>query len=259
MPILGDPAHDNLVNSWKTRVPKILRLGTPAAPKAIILVTAHWVTEHPTISSGSKHELYYDYYNFPREAYSLKYNASGSPSVAEKVYSHLQKAGLSPQLDPSRGWDHGVFVPMKLILPDESIPIVQMSVLESEDPADHFKMGQALAILRKENIAIVGSGFPTFHNLRLLFSGAASGPDFPSVVSEWSSALNEAILTKDADERLAKLKQWREFPHAYKMHPRGGAEHFLPLIVTAGAVGSAEGGLYGDDYKGMEMFSYYWE
>lgn len=259
MPILGDPAHQNLVNSWKTRIPKILRLGTPAAPKAIVLVTAHWVTKHPTISSGSKHELYYDYYNFPKEAYSLKYNASGSPSIAKEVHSHLAKAGFSPQLDDLRGWDHGVFVPMKLIIPDESIPIVQMSVLESEDPADHFRMGQALAALRKENVAIVGSGFPTFHNLRLMFSGAFESPDFRSAIEEWSSVLNEAVLTADADERLAKLEHWREFPHAYQMHPRGGAEHFLPLIVTAGAAGSTSGGLYGDEFRGNDMFSYYWE
>ena len=259
MPILGDPAHNNIVNSWKTLVPKILRLGTPAAPKAIVLITAHWSTEHPTISSSSKHELYYDYYNFPREAYSLKYNASGSPSVAKEVYNHLQKAGFSPQLDESRGWDHGVFIPMKLIIPDESIPIVQMSVLESEDPTAHFRMGQAIAALRKENVAIVGSGFPTFHNLRYLFSGAAQTPGFSAIVNEWSSAVNDAVLTKDADERLSKIKHWREFPHAYKMHPKGGAEHFLPLLVTAGAAGSAEGGLYGDDYVGMDMLSYYWK
>lgn len=259
MPILGDPGHKNMVRSWETRVRKLLRLGTPDAPKAIVLVTAHWTTEHPTISSGAKHELYYDYYNFPAEAYSLKYNASGSPSIAKEVYSRLQKAGLSPKLDDTRGWDHGVFVPMKIIIPDESIPIVQMSVLESEDPEDHFKMGQALEDLRKENIAIVGSGFPTFHNLRNMFSGAMSTPEFKSYMREWSDVLNEAVMTEDAQERKAKLKHWREFPHAYDMHPRSGAEHFLPLIVAAGAAGSAKGGLYGDEYRGSDMFSFYWE
>jgi aromatic ring-opening dioxygenase catalytic subunit (LigB family) len=259
MPILGDPDHRHLVNSWKTRVRKVLKLNTPEAPKAIILVTAHWSTGQPTISSGSRHELYYDYYGFPQEAYSLKYNASGSPDIAQEIFKRLQKAGFSPKLDDKRGWDHGVFVPLKMIIPDESIPVIQMSVLDSEDPEDHFKMGQAISDLRKENIAIIGSGYATFHNLRVMFSGSANTPAFKANIREWSDVLNEAVMTEEADKRLAKLKHWRQFPHAYTMHPNGGAEHFLPLIVAAGAAGSGKGGLYGDEYKGNDMFSFYWE
>ncbi|KAH8705999.1 Extradiol ring-cleavage dioxygenase, class III enzyme, subunit B [Talaromyces proteolyticus] len=259
MPILGDPAHVNIVQSWQTRVRKLLKLGTPLAPKAIILVTAHWSTKQPTISSGSSHELYYDYYGFPQEAYSVKYNASGSPAIAQEIFNRLKTAGFSPVLDGSRGWDHGVFVPLKMIIPDESIPVVQMSVLDSEDPEEHFKMGQAIADLRKENVAIIGSGFATFHNLRVMFSGTSRTPTFHANMREWSSVLNEAVMTDDAQERIAKLKQWRKFPHAYTMHPNGGAEHFLPLIVSAGAAGSGKGGLYGDDYMGNDMFSFYWE
>ncbi|KAK9384946.1 Extradiol ring-cleavage dioxygenase, class III enzyme, subunit B [Lipomyces mesembrius] len=259
MPILGEPGHKNMVKSWETRVRKLLKVGTPEAPKAIILVTAHWSTQRPTISSGAKHELYYDYYNFPPETYKIKYDAPGSPSIAKDIYTRLQKVGFSPKLDETRGWDHGVFIPMKLIVPDESIPIVQMSVLESEDPEEHYRIGQVLSELRKENIAILGSGFATFHNLRLFPRSSNFPPDIASKLREWSGVLNEAVLTKDVDERLAKLKRWREFPHAYTMHPQHGAEHFLPLIVTAGAGGSSKGALYGDEFLGADMFSFYWE
>lgn len=103
MPLLGDPSQAKITHSLKTRVPEILKLGTPEQPKAIVLVTAHWSTDKPTISSGEKHELYYDYYGFPDEAYSLKYDAPGSPEVAELVKRSLEEAGLQGRMDGSRG------------------------------------------------------------------------------------------------------------------------------------------------------------
>lgn len=103
MPLMGDPGHTNLIKSMTERVPKILGLGTANAPRAIVLVTAHWDEKKPTISNGSKHKLYYDYYGFPPETYKLKYDAPGSPEVAKEVYDLLDKAGLSPEMDSERG------------------------------------------------------------------------------------------------------------------------------------------------------------
>jgi aromatic ring-opening dioxygenase catalytic subunit (LigB family) len=92
----------------KTKVPKLLQLGTEDVPRAIILVTAHWVTDVPMISNSEHHDLYYDYYNFPPESYKLKYDAPGSPSIAQEVFKTFESAGLKPKLDRERGWDHGV-------------------------------------------------------------------------------------------------------------------------------------------------------
>jgi len=102
-PIMGDPGHAEMIKSMAERVPKILALGTSEAPKAIVLVTAHWNERRPTISNGRKHKLYYDYYGFPPEAYEFKYDAPGSPEVAKEVYDLLEKAGLQPQMDSQRG------------------------------------------------------------------------------------------------------------------------------------------------------------
>lgn len=259
MPILGEPGHRNMVKSWETRVRDILKLGTPEAPRAIVLITAHWTTQRPSISSAAKHDLYYDYYNFPPETYKIKYDAPGSPLIAKEIHARLQKAGIAADLDDTRGWDHGLFIPLKFIAPEESVPIVQMSVLESEDPEEHYRIGQVLADLRKENIAILGSGFATFHNLRLFPRGTNFPSDLGSKVREWSEVLNQAAMTEDVNERLERLKQWRNFPHAYVMHPQHGAEHFLPLIVTAGAGATSKGKLYGDEFCGEDMFSFYWK
>ena len=100
---MGDPGHQNLIKSMTGKVPSILRLGTEEAPRAIVLVTAHWSERKPTISSGRKHKLYYDYGGFPPETYKLKYDAPGSPDVAKEVYNLLEGAGFSPEMDEERG------------------------------------------------------------------------------------------------------------------------------------------------------------
>jgi aromatic ring-opening dioxygenase catalytic subunit (LigB family) len=103
MPLLGDPSQAAITNSLKTKVPKILKLGTPEAPRGIVLVTAHWSTDKVTISSGKKHELFYDYYGFPPEAYQIKHDAPGSPEVASEVEKALKEAGVQCEMDDERG------------------------------------------------------------------------------------------------------------------------------------------------------------
>ncbi|CAJ0552457.1 Ff.00g064360.m01.CDS01 [Fusarium sp. VM40] len=103
LPVIGGPGHEEITYSLKTRVPKILKLGTPEAPRAIICVTAHWSEHQPTISSASHHDLYYDYGGLPREAYNLEYPAPGSPSVANEVKNVLTEEGFKPGLNSQRG------------------------------------------------------------------------------------------------------------------------------------------------------------
>ena len=103
LPLLGDPSHEAIIKSLKTSVPKILRLGTAEAPRAIVVVTAHWSEKTPVISNASKHKLYYDYYGFPPESYKIKYDAPGEPAVAEEVFNALSAQGLKPKMDSDRG------------------------------------------------------------------------------------------------------------------------------------------------------------
>ncbi|CAK4069303.1 unnamed protein product [Aphanomyces euteiches] len=212
---------ENVASQW-------LGLNDPATkPAAIVLVTAHWEENVVTISSSEKHELLYDYYGFPPEAYNLKYDAPGSPSLAQKIKSLLTDASIPSQLNPTRGWDHGVFIPMKLIYPAADIPIVQVSLANSLDPDLHFRLGQALAPLRQENIAIVGSGM-SFHSFRPTSQVKVQTKDF-------TDALNAASAKTSVEERGEALKAWKSFPHARACHPR--EEHLIPLHVVAGAAG----------------------
>lgn len=263
MPILNDPGHAELIKSMSTRVPELLGILPNSAnskpPKAIVLVTAHWAETRPHISSAEHHDLLYDYSGFPPETYKLKYPAPGSPEVAKEVFELLDGAGLKPVLDEKRGWDHGVFVPLLLISPAAQIPVVQVSVLRSNSPAQHYAMGQALAPLRSRGIAIIGSGMPTFHNLRFMFNGVAETPAFKARNKEWSYRLTETMKVPDAEQRGKKLEDWRNWSGADEAHPERGQEHFLPLIVCAGAGGNESGKGWVDDVMGSPQWSYYWD
>jgi aromatic ring-opening dioxygenase catalytic subunit (LigB family) len=147
---------------------------------------------------------------------------------------------------------------MKIIRPEADIPIIQMSVLSSEDPSAHFAMGKALEKLRDSNVAIIGSGFASFHNLRLLYSGTAKKNTTKQRNTVWSKSVTDASTEPDSEGRARKFNGWREWPSSYEMHPAGGAEHFLPLIVCAGAGGEEKAQLYTDKFLGMDMYSYYW-
>ena len=101
LPLLGDKGHQSLVNFFKKVTP------TLGMPTAILVISAHWEEDKPTITSGAFPSLIYDYYGFPKESYEIKYPAPGSPELANKIFNLLGCAGIEAKLDPQRGFDHG--------------------------------------------------------------------------------------------------------------------------------------------------------
>jgi aromatic ring-opening dioxygenase catalytic subunit (LigB family) len=199
--------------------------GLPQKPKAILVVSAHWEAEHPTVIVSPRPSLLFDYYGFPEHTYRLTYPAPGAPELAEKVGSLLRDAGLPVAMESARGWDHGVFVPLLLIAPDADTPVLQLSLQEGLDPAEHLALGRALAPLRGEGVLIIGSGM-SYHNLPEFF--APRGGRASEAFDAW---LTEAVA--DPDRREAALTGWAQAPGARACHPR--EEHLLPLMVAAGA------------------------
>lgn len=123
-------------------------------------------------------------------------------------------------------------------------------------------MGRALLALRDRNVAIVGSGFASLHNFTImmrLFQSHAAAASFKSKLGTWNQALSAAVLEENVDERCKKLAVWRDFPASYDAHPDGGADHFMPLLVCAGAAGDGKGASYKDDFAGADIWSYYWD
>ncbi|HSF92684.1 MAG TPA: class III extradiol ring-cleavage dioxygenase, partial [Paracoccaceae bacterium] len=97
----------------------------PERPKAIIVVTAHWEAPEVTVSTNPSPELYYDYYGFPKHTYEFTWKPKNDLAVANRALELLRSAGIGAQEDSERGYDHGVFIPMMVAVPDADIPIVQ--------------------------------------------------------------------------------------------------------------------------------------
>ncbi|KAJ3089536.1 hypothetical protein HK102_006178 [Quaeritorhiza haematococci] len=254
LPLLNDPSSAGLTKFLSKFGPS-LNLPDGSKPKAILLVTAHWEANVPSISNNSTHSLLFDYYGFPPESYKFTYPAPGHPEIAAKAARLVEsRFGGKVKLDAARGWDHGVFVPLKLIVPDASIPVVQMSVLSSLDPADHIRLGQALAPLRDEGVAIVGSGM-SFHNMRFFRMGgftqnASKLAKYDG--SDFNDAIVDACTKVTGEEREKRLADWEKMPGARLCHER--EEHLMPLLVVAGASGEDVGKLAFDgDMLGFKI------
>lgn len=158
------------------------------------------------------------------------------------------------------GWDHGVFVPMKLINPSGSVPIVQMSILASQKAPDLLRVGQALRPLRDQNVAIVGSGSPSYHNLRDWLSGrTALDTGFKNRQIEWHQQLDKTLEEKVESKRWAALENWRDFPHSFEMHPPNASEHFSTLLVCAGTAGDADAHCSRFKLMGAEQHTCWWD
>ena len=226
-----------------------LRALPKRAPKAVLMISAHWEERVPTVQTGAKPPLLFDYYGFPEESYHLTWPAPGSPEVASRVRALLGAAGFETAEDAERGYDHGAFVPLKLTYPDADVPTVQLSLVRGLDPKAHLALGRALAPLRDEGVFIVGSGM-TFHNLR-----AFGDPRSRPVAEEFDAWLRETVALP-AKERDARLTAWAKAPSARAAHPR--EEHLLPLMVCAGAAGEDASALaYNGTILGLRLSAYH--
>lgn len=206
----------------------------PARPSAILMVSAHWLTPGFGVTAASRPTLIYDYHGFPQHTYELQYPAPGAPELAGRVRALLSQAGLDGQADAERGFDHGMYIPLKLMFPDADIPVVQLSLREDLDPAAHLAAGAALEELRRDGVLIVGSGM-SFHNMRGY--GDARFTPVSEIFDAWLTAAVEA----DPEHRTAALRDWALAPQARQCHPPRQEEHLLPLMVAAGAGGGDRG------------------
>jgi len=220
----------------------------PAPPKALLVVSGHWEEAAFTASAATNPKLIFDYSGFPEHTYKLTWPAPGEPELAARVAELLSKAGLPSALSQNRGFDHGVFVPLKVAFPQAQIPVVTLSLAASLDPGLHLAAGRALAPLRDEGVLIVGSGM-SFHNLRGYFN-----PETPAKARAFDAWLTKAAESP-SPERDALLTSWRSAPFGTFAHPR--EEHLIPLLVVAGAGGEAPGKrIFGDEPMDAAISAY---
>ncbi len=224
LPILGDPSHKAMVE-FMVALPGLLR-----RPEVILVISAHWEERNPTLLGAERPVMFYDYYGFPPQAYEIQYPAPGSPALAQRIGAMLRAAGLDPRIDGQRGFDHGLFIPLKLMYPRADIPAFQLSLLRGLDPAAHIALGKALRGLKEQAVLVIGSGF-SYHNLRAFFGRDAEAPDPDNdAFQDW--VIETCSGQHDQSEREKRLIRWEHAPSARYCHPR--EEHLLPVHVCVG-------------------------
>lgn len=203
-------------------------LGRRFKPKGIVLFTAHWESEIPTISyRDDVYETIYDF-QYVEELFKMTYPAKGSSTYASMLEELFNRQGIPTKRDDKRGLDHGSWVVLRLLYPDADIPVIQVSVNPFLSPKEQFKLGETLRALRSENILIVGSG-GTSHNLSTL------NWEQPSVEPErWTVEFDDWLIEHVQNWDLDSLFNYETLaPHAHLAVPR--AEHLAPFFIAFGS------------------------
>lgn len=245
MPLLGDLRHKQMVECLQDIAQNI------AKPSAILVVSAHWEQKIIGITASKNPSLIYDYYGFPEQSYYITYPALGEINLAKQIHKILSKNQIPSILDEKRGYDHGVFVPLKIMYEKADIPVIQLSLLSSLDPQEHLKIGQVLSQLEYENLLVVGSGF-SFHNMRAFYS---SNDKYNQMFENWliQTCSNKQITE---EQRLQRFISWTKAPAARYAHPR--EEHLLPLFVCYGMAQKACDKYYELEILNKKSSMYLW-
>jgi aromatic ring-opening dioxygenase catalytic subunit (LigB family) len=249
LPILGDLSHKAMID-FMTRLPEQL-----TKPDAILVISAHWEESAATLLGAANPVMFYDYYGFPDEAYEITYPAPGSPELADKIAGILKENNIPTRIDPQRGFDHGLFIPLKLMYPAADIPCLQLSLLRGLNPAAHIALGKALRVLKNENILVVGSGF-SFHNMHAFNWQGIGAPD-PANDRFQDWLIENCTGPMSQSEREGRLIAWEQAPSARYCHPR--EEHLLPLHVCIGIADKPAKLIFDDKILGKRGVAFLWK
>jgi aromatic ring-opening dioxygenase catalytic subunit (LigB family) len=224
----------------------------PGKPEAILVVSGHWEEKDVAVMSSAAPPMIYDYGGFPEELYHIRYDAAGSPRLAQRAQSLIQQANMPARLDGKRGFDHGVYSILAVTYPRADIPVFEVSLRSDLDPETHLRIGRALAPLRDEGVLIIGSG-SSYHNLRRFFGPRVRRED----AAQFDAWLQDTLVESAPAERAKRLREWEHAPAAREAHPR--EEHLIPLHVVAGAAEEEPGSVVyaQDDFLGSIALSSY--
>ena len=222
-------------------------------PRAILAVSAHWQARLPTASLSGAPETLHDFSGFDPALYQLHYPAPGAPALAERAQALLAAAGIAADLHPSRGLDHGAWVPLSVMYAQAGVPVSQLSLAREGGPAAHLALGRALAPLRQEGVLILASGGIT-HNFAWL-DGDADAED-PAYAP--AQAFADWVAARLAQNDVAALLAYRDAAYGAASHP--SEEHFLPLHVALGAAGESPPRRFQPrfTYAALAMDAYLW-
>ena len=218
-PLFDDPVWIDQLFRWSQSIP---------TPTAVLMVSARWEATPIRLSAtGTAVPLVYDFGGFAERYYSMTYPTPDAATLAARVATLLSDQEQVRQ-DPTRGLDHGAWVPLKVMYPYADVPVLQLSI-PSHDPARLLELGRLLRPLRDEGVLIIGSGFMT-HGLPYLTRDQFMGNGVPEWSVEFDRWAAAALDTGDLDTLVSYRDHAPGMPFA---HPT--VEHFVPLFLVLGA------------------------
>lgn len=230
---IGHGSPENAVgNNSFTKNWKNLALAIPR-PKAIVSISAHWLTEGTAITSLDRNRTIHDFYGFPEKLYKLNYDAKGDPKLARKIKGMVRAADVN--LDSEWGLDHGTWSVLINMYPDVKIPVLQLSLDYNLPLKTQMQIGKELRRLREEEILILGSG-NLVHNL-MLIRQEREPYDW---ANEFDSFISESLVKKDYENIINYSKK----QSGLLSHPT--YDHFLPLLYVLGASGDEDPHFFND-------------
>jgi 4,5-DOPA dioxygenase extradiol len=235
--------HNRYTEAWRS-----FGAGLPEV-RAVLAVSAHWYTNATMVTAMEQPRTIHDFFGFPDDLFAVEYPAPGSPEVAAEVVEAAKPTWVGLDQD---GWglDHGTWSVLVHVLPDASVPVVQLSINALEPLEHHLALARRLAPLRDRGVLVLASG-NVVHNLRRLDWSA------PEHGSDWARRFDEAAraIVVDDPGDVVRLREHPDFPLAAPT-----PDHFVPLVYLAAL--AAEDGtapevlVDGYAYGGLSMTSY---
>jgi 4,5-DOPA dioxygenase extradiol len=224
----GDPMNALRDNAF-TRSLTSLGEALQPRPRAVLVVSAHWLTKGTWVNQAGQPETIYDFGGFPDALYRVIYAAPGAPDLARKT------AALDPRIGVTDQWglDHGAWTVLKHLFPLADIPVFQVSIDYHQTLNYHFELARKIQSLRNEGVLIVGSG-NIVHNLRLAFERGLDGAPYPWAV-DFDLWVKEKLIGRDFDALL----DYGKAGDAGRLSVPT-VDHYVPLLYTLGVADSAE-------------------
>lgn len=194
-----------------------------ARPKAVLCISAHWFAPGTGVTITTAPRTIHDFGGFPRELYQVQYPAPGDPVLARRIQQML--APMPVTLDESWGLDHGAWAVLCHVYPQADVPIVQLSIDETQPPAVHYEIGRRLASLRDEGVLIVGSG-NLVHNLHAYAWGRHAVEAFDWAV-RFELQAREMLLAAEHRPLIGYDKLGKDAQLAIPT-----PDHYLPLLYV---------------------------
>ena len=218
----GNPLNAIQRNAYTERWAEI---GKSIKPEAILCISAHWYIPATLVTAMAMPRTIHDFGGFPRELYEFQYPAPGAPTLAQRVKELLSP--ISVGLDQQWGLDHGTWSVLCHVFPKADIPVVQLSIDETQPPTFHYEMGKRLAPLRDEGVLVIGSG-NLVHNLHTYAWGRHDVEPFDWAV-RFEAQARDLLLRRD-DELLVNYESLGRDAVLSAPTP----DHYLPLLYVLG-------------------------